>query len=149
MGYIIGAGAILEAGERGGITPAAVHARVDPALAERVTAAAIDFESTGVHRLQRLLVLASGWDAEHFRNHVTTGLLGMQTCSLADVLLAVASARGAAELHCFAHWLPDERTYAALQNRGVELIAHPLETIESAAIVSGRRFRRWPAMQAA
>lgn len=149
MEYIIGAGAILTAGANGAITAATVHAQVDPALAPDISTAVIDFESGELHRLERLLVVTCGWDAQQFRDGVTADLLTRQECSLADVLLAVATARGSSEIHCFARWLPDERTCAELQRNGIELIAHPLESIVSAAIVSGRRLRRWPAMQAA
>lgn len=149
MEYLIGAGAVLESGERASLTPATVHARVEPALAEIVQAAAVDFEGASLEALTRLVVLVAGWNAAEFRTAVTRRLLDRGVCSLADVLATVAEAAHSPQVHFFAHWLPDDATYAALAERGIELVAHPLEAIDSAALVAGQRHLRWKAVTAA
>ncbi|HZT13414.1 MAG TPA: hypothetical protein VFA29_11450 [Candidatus Baltobacteraceae bacterium] len=145
MDYIIGAGAILESGEQATITPATLHARVEPALAGRVVVAAVDFESTSPSSLQRLMLLVQGWDAATFRSSVSQALLERRECELADVFLVLAQAANVCEVHVFAHWLPDEVTCARLAQSGISLVAHPLESIEAAALVCGQRCRRWHA----
>ena len=145
MEYIIGAGAILESGEYGSITPASLHAQVDATLARRVKAAAIDFESTEMRALQRLIVLAQGWNASTFRSEVSERLRERRECSLADVLGSLARGTGVSEVHLFAHWLPDEETCAQLRAEGIEVVAHPLEAIDAASLVAGQRHRRWHA----
>lgn len=145
MDYIIGAGAILEAGENGSITPATLHAQVDAALAERVRVAAIDFHSAAATSLKRLLILAQGWNAGQFRTSVSEKLRSQRECSMADVLRTLAQAGGAAEVHLFAHWLPDEETCAALQAHGIALIAHPLESITAASLIAAQRREYWTA----
>lgn len=149
MDYIIGAGAILETGESGTITPATLHADVDRALAQRVRVAAVDFEGTSVQAMQRLLVVAQGWNGAQFRTRVSETLREQRECTLADVLNTLAAQADAQEVHVFAHWLPDEATCAALASRGVALIAHPLESIRAASLVAGQRCRRWGAAPAA
>ena len=149
MEYMIGAGAILETGEAAKVTPAMLHARVDPALARSVRAAAIDFEGSSSESLRRLLVLVSGWNAGEFRSAVSDRLIERGTCSLADVLSTVADAAGVREVHLFSHWLPDEATHRALTERGIGVVAYPLEAIESAAVVAGQRHTRWKAVRAA
>ncbi len=71
MNYIIGSGAILEAGRSASITPACLHAHVDASLAHTVKAAAVDFESTGCEAISRLLVFIAGGNAASFRALVT------------------------------------------------------------------------------
>jgi hypothetical protein len=149
MDYIIGAGAILEAGESGSITPAALHAQVDDALAQRVRVAAVDFEGTGMDRVQRLVVVGQGWNAARFRTGVGERLRERRTCTLADVLATLACEAQADEVHLFAHWLPDEATCAALAQNGIALVTHPLESIRAASLVAGQRCRRWGAVPAA
>jgi len=149
MEYMIGAGAMLESGEAAKVTPAMLHARVDPALALTVRAAAVDFEGSSPESLRRLLVLVSGWNAGQFGSAVTEKLVERGTCSLSDVLSLVAQAAQATEFHLFAHWLPDDATYRKLAELSIELIAHPLETIESAALVAGQRHILWKAPRAA
>ncbi len=149
MEYMIGAGVILESGEAAKITPAMLHARVEPALAQSVRAAAVDFEGSSPESLRRLLVLIPGWNAGQFRSAVTKKLVERGTCSLGDVLSMVAQAAQAGELHLFAHWLPDGATCQALAERGIDLVAHPLEAIDSAALVAGQRHTRWKAVRAA
>ncbi len=145
MEYIIGAGAILESGQAGSITPATLHAHVDAALAERVKAAAIDFESVTPQSLKRLLILTQGWNSGQFRTHVTDRLRAKRDCTLAEVLETLATAAGAAEVHLFAHWLPDEATCAALEHRGIGLVCHPLESIDAASLICGQRRELWRA----
>jgi hypothetical protein len=145
MDYIIGAGAILETGESGGITPATLHANVDAALAQRVRAAAVDFEGTSAESMRRLLIVAQGWNGAQFRSAVTDKLRAKRDCSLADVLATLASQAQTNEVHVFAHWLADEATCEALAQAGIALISHPLESISAASLVAGQRLRRWAA----
>lgn len=145
MEYIIGAGAILESGETGSITPATLHAHVDPALAERVRAAAIDFDATSPQRLKRLLVLTQGWNTSQFRSAVTEPLRNRRDCSLADVLRTLAQAADVPEVHLFAHWLPDEATCAELERDEISIVCHPLESIHAASLVHGQRRELWRA----
>ncbi|HEV2262718.1 MAG TPA: hypothetical protein VGR69_10570 [Candidatus Rubrimentiphilum sp.] len=147
--YLIGSGAILESGETARLTPAALHARVDPALAECVGAAAIDFEGQSLESLRRLVVIVAGWNGQRFRSEVSDTLLRRGSCSLGDVLQTLAQAVRASQVHLFSRWLPDDATYAQLQAHGVEIVAHPLEAIESAAVVAGQRHTRWTAVRAA
>ncbi len=149
MEYLIGAGAILETGEAAKVTAAMLHARVDAMLARSVKAAAVDFDGVSPEGLRRLLVLIPGCNAGLFRSRVTHPLIERGTCSLADVLSMLAAAAPAPEVHLFAHWLPDGATCAALAKRGIELVVHPLESIESAAVVAGQRHTRWKAARAA
>lgn len=146
---MIGAGAILESGESAKVTAAMLHARVDPMLARSVTAAAVDFDGNTADALRRLLVLVPGWNAGKFRSLVTQPLIERGTCSLADVLVTLAAAAQTRQVHLFAHWLPEAGTYAALAGGGIELVVHPLEAIESAALVAGQRHTRWKAARAA
>lgn len=145
MNYIIGSGAILEAGRSASITPACLHAHVDASLAHTVKAAAVDFESTGCESISRLLVLIAGGNAAAFRELVSDRLRAMGTCSLADVLGMLARAAGCTQVHLFAHWLPDQATCARMHEEGIELVVHPLESIEAACVVAGQRCRRWQA----
>jgi hypothetical protein len=145
MEYMIGAGAILESGEQGSITPATLHAHVDSLLAGRIQVAAVDFEGNDPRNLKRLLVLGQGWDAARFRTGVSDKLREQRECTLADVLLTLAKAGASAEVHLFAHWLPDEETCAQLREAGVDIVAHPLESILAASVVTGQRYKRWRA----
>lgn len=149
MDYIIGAGAILETGESGTITPATFHAQVDPALAQRVCVAAVDFEGTSMETMRRLLVIGQGWNGAQFRTRVSDRLRAQRECSLADVLRTLGEQTQSREVHLFAHWLPDDATYADLARAGLTLISHPLESIRAASLVSGQRCRRWGAVPAA
>ncbi len=149
MEYMIGAGAILETGEAAKVTAAMLHARVDPMLARSVKAAAVDFDGNSPDALRRLLVLIPGWNARLFRSRVTDPLIERGTCSLADVLSMLAAAAQTPEIHLFAHWLPDDATCGALARRGIGLVVHPLEAIESAAVIAGQRHTRWKAARAA
>lgn len=142
MDYIIGAGAILETGDSGTITPATLHANVDRALSERVRVLAVDFEGTSPQAMQRLLILGNGWNAGQFRTAVTDKLREQHTCTLADVLVTLAAAAQADEVHLFAHWFPDDATCHDLSARGIRVVSHPVESIRAASLVAGQRVRR-------
>ncbi len=145
MDYIIGAGAILESGENGSITPATLHAQIDHTLAARAKAVAIDFEGVSPASLRRLLVVAQGFNGAAFRTGVTDRLREQRTCELTDVLETLAKAAGTGEVHLFSHWLPDVQTCTRLAEQGIDVIAHPLETIDAASVIAGQRNRRWRA----
>ncbi|MBV8148818.1 MAG: hypothetical protein JO092_06985 [Candidatus Eremiobacteraeota bacterium] len=142
-GYLIGAGALLTAGPAASIAGATLHAQTDEALAQEVRAAVIDFESSSQSELLRLLVVAAGWSPSQFEANVARPLLERRECSLADVMEQLGRATGAVELHLFARWLPDGELLSTLHGRGFQVIAHPLEAIDQAALVSGQHLRRW------
>lgn len=144
-GYLIGAGAVLKAGPTASIAPAALHAQADPCLISEIGAALLDFESTDVSELSRVLIVAAGWSAPRFAAEVVRPLLERRECTLADVIAMLAEATGLREVHLFAHWRLEEVTLAELRERGVRVVAHPLEAIDQAALVSGQRLVRWPA----
>lgn len=141
--YLIGAGALLTAGPEGSITAATLHAQMDPALAGRVEAALVDFEGSQLAELSRLLIVAAGWSGPRFRTAVVQRLLAQRQCELADVILTLAEATGARDIHLFARWRPDEATTARLRERGVAVVSHPLDAIGQAALVCGQRLERW------
>ena len=143
--YFIGAGALLTAGREASIARATIHAQADRHLAREIQAAIFDFEGLRVSEVSRLLIAAGGWGADRFRSEVVLPLLAMRECELADVIGTLASAVGTADVHLFARWEPDQPTAAALAARGIRLIAHPLEAIGQAALVSGQRLERWRA----
>ena len=143
--YFIGAGALLTAGPTASITGATLHAQPLRGLGARVEAAVIDFESTRVAELSRILVVAAGWTSARFRTEVARPLVEQRVCSLVEVIATLAQATGVEEVHLFAHWLPDEAMRAELAERGVRVLAHPLESIGRAALVCGQRLARWPA----
>lgn len=148
--YLIGAGALLTAGPEGSITAASLHAQMAPGLAGQVEAALVDFEASQLAEVSRLLIVASGWSGSQFRNAVVRKLLDQRQCELGDVVLTLAEATGAREIHLFARWRPDERTIAGLAERGIGLVSHPLEAIGQAALVCGQRLERWrPPVRAA
>jgi hypothetical protein len=148
--YLIGAGALLTAGPEGSITAATLHAQMVPGLAGEVEAALVDFESGQLADVSRLLIIAAGWSGPQFRSAVFRKLLAQRQCELADVILTLAHATGAREIHLFARWRPDEATVARLRERGVGIISHPLDAIGQAALVCGQRLERWrPPVRAA
>jgi hypothetical protein len=147
--YIIGSGAVLSSGPKASIRAAALHAQTDPALAASVGAVAVDFESARQAELSQLLLVAVGWDAKRFESDVVRLLLGLGTATTADVLIALARATGQSRVDLFAGWAPDELLTKTLSQRGIALMAHPLEAIASAALITSQRYLRWPSMQAA
>ncbi|HUZ49463.1 MAG TPA: hypothetical protein VMW12_06955 [Candidatus Dormibacteraeota bacterium] len=143
-GYVIGAGALLRTEPRSGIAAAALHAQTDPGIAAGVKAAIVDFEASSSEELSQVLIVAAGWSARRFESEVTLPLLNYGECSLLDVLALLAKATGSSDVHIFARWLPDEELVAALARCGVEVVAHPLEAIAQAALISGASYTRWP-----
>jgi hypothetical protein len=144
-GYLIGAGAVLKAGSPASIAPAALHAQTDRGLAPRVGAALIDFESADLRELSRVLIVAAGWSGPRFQAEVVQALLARRECTLAEVIGILAETTGVGEVHLFARWRLDGETIAELERRNVRVVAHPLEAIDQAALVSGQRLVRWPA----
>ena len=148
--YVIGSGAIFSAGPSAGVSAASLHAKTDPALASTVKAALVDFESDNASALSQVLVLATGWNARRFEAQVVHPLMRQGECSLVDILALLAHRAETDEVHVFARWFPDDVMVAALKKRGIGVVAHPLETIEQAALISGQRFSRWqPPLRAA
>ncbi len=141
--YLIGAGAILTAGPEASISSATLHAQVESGLARRVEAAVIDFEATQPTEVTRVLLVVQGWSGARFRGEVVRRLLERRECTLADVISTLAEAAGTREVHLFAHWLLDAASAEALEARGLQVVAHPLEAIGQAALVSGQRVERW------
>jgi hypothetical protein len=140
--YFIGSGVIVEAGASSAVaTPATLHAQTDAALAASVRAAAVDFEGSEQGELSRLLLVAAGWTSSAFDRVVMSPLRAQGAASLADVLRALARTAGGGTVHLFAAWLPEADLLEDLARSGVTLIAHPLESIERAALISGQRSR--------
>lgn len=142
--YVIGSGALLTAGPAGHIAGATLHAQTDPAIAAGVRAALVDFESGGLAELSKVLIVAAGWNRTRVSAEWIQPLLQRESCTLGDVLELLAATTGAREVHVFARWLPDEVLTAALRRCGVTLIAHPLEAIRQAALITGQSVSRWP-----
>jgi hypothetical protein len=141
--YLIGAGAVLTAGPRSSIAGATLHAQTVPHLAAEVEAAVIDFEASHSAELSRVVIVAAGWGGSRFSASVIRPLLARRECTLADVMGVLAHATKAREVHLFARWSPDAALAADLAAAGIQLVTHPLESIEQAALVSGQRFSRW------
>jgi hypothetical protein len=112
-------------------------------LADQVHAALVDFEAADPQELSRIVIMAAGWGRARFDAEVIQPLSTRRECSLADVIAALAHATGESEVHLFARWLPGADMAADLRRRGVGLVAHPLEAIDQAALVTGQRFARW------
>lgn len=141
--YLIGAGAVLTAGPAASVAMATLHAQTTEALPAGVTAAMIDFEAPNPRELSRVVIVAAGWQRRRFESAVLGPLLARRECTLVDVLDELARATEAAEVHLFARWLPDGEMLAALAERGVRVLAHPLDSIGQAALISGQRVSRW------
>lgn len=141
--YFIGAGALLTAGPAASIAGATLHAQPASGLAGKVEAALVDFEAAQLGEVSRILIVAGGWNGRRFHAAVVRRLLAQQECSLPDVIATLAEATGSAEIHLFAHWAPDRAMTDALTRRGVRIVAHPLDALGSAALVSGQRLERW------
>ena len=139
--YFIGAGALLEAGERSTITRANLHAQL---TCEAVPAAAlVDFESGSPAALRRLLVFARGFTAGLFETEVTQRLQNAGVCGVEDVAALLAAGAQTTGVHLFARWTPPAAMTAVLAQRGIALHAHRLEAIARAALVAEHRFRAW------
>lgn len=148
--YVIGSGALLTAGPRASIAAATLHAQTDPGLAPVVKAAMVDFESSPTGDLSRILVMAAGWNPGRFDAKIVQPLLERRENTLADVLALLAAATATGEVHLFARWLPDDMLVAALRRAGVTIVAHSLDAIIAAALISGQSYRRWnPPLRAA
>jgi hypothetical protein len=141
--YFIGAGALLTAGPKASVAGATLHAQPEPGLAGQVVAALVDFESTRLAEVSRLLIVAAGWSVPRFENEVVSRLLAQGEVELAEVIATLAEATSASEVHIFAHWQPDGETVPVLAARGIRVVAHPLAAIGQAALVSGQRVARW------
>jgi hypothetical protein len=142
--YFIGAGALLTAGPEASITGATLHAQPMSGLAGQVAVAVVDFEAAQLGEVSRILVVAAGWTGPQFNAEVVKRLLAQSECSLCDVLATLARATSVREVHLFAHWTPDEAMEDSLARGGVRIVAHPLEALGPAALVSGQRIERWP-----
>lgn len=147
--YLIGSGAVVTAGPAATITRATLHAQTDPALALQAKAVVVDFEGTASHEITSLIVIGAGWTPARVTSRLIEPLLAAGECGIVDLLHLLATAAQASELHLFARWMPDELTTTALRRAGVEVIAHPLEAIRQAALISGERYRRWSPPSAA
>jgi hypothetical protein len=143
--YLIGAGALLTAGPVATIRGATLHAQPQGALARQVAAALIDFESAGPDELSRLLIVAAGWTGSRFHAEVVTRLLALRECGLNDVVAILAGAVQTKEVHLFARWASDRGTLDLLERGGIRLIAHPLDALGQAALITGQRVERWRA----
>ncbi|MBC5815586.1 MAG: hypothetical protein GIW97_03500 [Candidatus Eremiobacteraeota bacterium] len=141
--YLIGGGAILEAGERSTITRVTLHAQLTAERPEQ-RAVLIDFESGSMEELGRLVALASGMTAERFETTVTARLLDAGVCGLVDVAAILADEVETSEVHLFARWTAPQNLVAELAARGVQLHSHTLESIDRAAVIAEHRFRVWP-----
>jgi hypothetical protein len=142
--YVIGSGAVLTAGPNASIAGATLHAQTDAAIAGSVHAAILDFESTSSADLSKIVVVATGWNRGRVRAELIDPLLARHACTLADVIGLLARGAQTAEVHLFARWLPDDVLAAALGREGITVVAHPLESIRQAALISGQSFTRWP-----
>lgn len=143
--YIIGAGAVLTAGPSASVAAATLHAQTDAAIAGTVRAAVVDFESSSLADLSKLVVVATGWNAHDVREKLVAPLVAQGTCSLSDVIGTLADGAAVREIHLFARWLPDEVMAATLARAGVTIVAHPLEAIRQAALVCAHGITRLPA----
>ena len=142
--YVIGSGAVLTAGPQASIAGATLHAQTDATIAAGVRAALVDFESGSLTELSKLVVFATGWNGARVKAELVAPLLVRGECTLADVVALLAHAAQTPEVHVFARWLPDDMLTAALRREGVTLVAHPIESIRQAALISGQSYVRWP-----
>jgi hypothetical protein len=142
--YFIGSAALLTAGPAGSIVGATLHAQTDPAIAAGVCSALVDFESSRLSEISKLLLVGRGWTSGRVATEWIRPLTARGSCSLADVFELAASATGVPEVHLFSHWLPDAELAETLNRRGVAVIAHPLEAIRQAALITGQTYVRWP-----
>ena len=139
--YLIGGGAVLEAGARSTITRATLHAQIREECQPK--AVLIDFEAGSFADVSRLLVLGSGFTAERFETTVTAKFLQRGVCGFDDVAAILAECLETDEVHVFSRWEATAEMAAALQARGIRLRAHALDQIERAALVTETRLRIW------
>jgi hypothetical protein len=140
--YLIGGGAILEAGERSTITRVSLHAQLICEDQEH-RAVLIDFEGGSMAELRRLVALGSGMTAERFETTVTARLLEAGVCGLEDVASILAREMETAEVHLFARWTPPPELVQVLASKSICLRSHALEAIDRAALIAETRFRVW------
>lgn len=140
--YLIGGGALLEAGERSTITRATLHAQLT-GEGEAPRAALVDFESASPGELRRLLVLAAGFTADRFEQTVTARLQTAGVCGIEDVAHILAAEAGADDVHLYARWEPPDGMRQTLAAKGIRLVAHPLVEIARAALIAEQRFSAW------
>ena len=142
--YFIGAGALLTTGPPASIVSAALHAQIELRLEDGVNAALIDFESTRLSDVSRVLIVATGWSTGRFRAEVVQRLLARRDCALPDVVAALGDATGAKEVHLFARWASHPLAESLGRESGARVAAYPLEAIGRAALICGQRIERWP-----
>jgi len=140
-GYFIGSGAILEAGERGKIIGATLHAQFRGDVAPEVVL--IDFDGASFSDVRQLLTVVSGYSIASFEDAVASRLMAQGECAFEDVIRIVAERTGASSLHLYAHWEPPAETLAALEAGGVTLHTHELEGVSRAALIARHRYQAW------
>ena len=136
--YLIATGALITAGERPCITPAALHAAVEAAVAAAARVAVVDFDGASARVPRRLLLLVRDWGARAFEASVIARLRSKGIGSCPDALAALAEGTKTGELHLFARWLPGEDLCERLAGLGVTIVAHPLEAIHRACLIEQR-----------
>jgi len=140
-GYFIGSGAILQAGERGKIIGATLHAQLEGDLAPAVVL--VDFESTALSDVRQLLAVVSGYSVAAFDTVVSSRLLAIGECNFDDVVRIVAEATHAREVHLYARWEPPAEAVSVLERAGITLHTHPLEEVSRAALIAQHRYQAW------
>lgn len=141
--YIIGAGAMLTAGDQSTIARATLHAQVLDGQAEGSTGVVVDFESGRASELRRLLILGVGLSPQSFHDGVTSRLTGSGDCDLGRVITFLAAGLQTRRIHWFARWTPSEAVLENLKAHGVTLLVRPLEAIARAALVIERSYKTW------
>ncbi|PZR56758.1 MAG: hypothetical protein DLM50_07390 [Candidatus Meridianibacter frigidus] len=146
--YLIGGGAILEAGARASIRPVTVHA----ALAREgdlPAVALLDFEASSLEQVRRLVLVGANETAASFDRRVSANLMAAGVCELADVVRIVAVGLAEAEVHLFARWAPPAALIDELRGYGIRLVAHNLADLGRVALIAERRFHVWTGCSAA
>lgn len=146
--YIIGAGAMLTAGEGSTITRAALHAQVVDGHGEGSTGVVVDFDSSRPSELRRLLILGVGSSPQKFHDGVTSRLIGSGDCDLERLIALLAAGLQTRRIHWFARWTPSDSVLRNLQTQGITLVVKPLEAIARAALVMDRSYNAWNAAPA-
>ena len=140
-GYFIGSGAILQAGERGKIIGATLHAQLAGDLAPSVVL--IDFEGTALSDVRQLLAVVSGYSIAVFDTVVASRLLATGECNFDDVVRIIADSTDSSEVHLYSHWKLPAEAVAALERAGIGLYMHPLEEVSRAALIAQHRYQAW------